>query len=224
MRDNHAVIAVDHTCQYILRQVDILQRHIGKRRLPVHLRLEKPDPAARKILHVESRRCHQDTRNLACGNELRVQHQVYIEILLQIVLRLAHELHIAYPRHGMCNIMLLGKDTGDHIHLIARRHCHEHIRALHSRIVHRDRARSICHHCQHIKRILHGLQTCRVAIDHDDIHLLLRQQLGNAVPQLSHSNNHDVHSMTPFLLRFIVHLFHIKVKNLESPLYPAQKK
>ena len=193
MRDDHAVIAEDHPREHPRRQLDIAELLPRERRAPPHARLEQPHLPMREILDIERRRRHEDAVDLRRRDELRVQHEVDIEILLEILLGLAHELHIADARDRMRDAVLLREDAGDHVHLVARRHRDEDIRAADVRLVHRDGARAVRVDREHIERILRPLELRGILVDHDDIERLLRQKLRNAVPELPCPDNDNPH-------------------------------
>ena len=171
VRDDHAVVAEDHAGQHALRELDVLERDVCQRRRAAHLRLKQPDLAVREVLDVEGRRRHEDAVDLVRRDELRVEHEVDVEVLLEVVPRLAHELHVADTGDRMADAVLLREDTGDHVDLIAGRHGDEDVGPADVGVVHRDGARAVGEDGQHVERVLDRLQLAFIVIDDDHIEL-----------------------------------------------------
>ena len=171
VRDDHAVVAEDHAGQHALRELDVLERDVRQRRRAAHLRFEQPDLAVREVLDVESGRRHEDAVDLVGSDELRVEHEVDVEILLEVVLGLAHELHIADARNRVADAMLLREDAGDHVDLVAGRHRDEDVGPADIGVIHRDGARTVGEDRQYIECVLDGLQLAFIVIDDDHVEL-----------------------------------------------------
>ena len=171
VRDDHAVVAEDHAGQHALRELDVLQGDIRQRRRATHFRLEQPDLAVCEVLDIERSRCHEDAVDLVGSDELRVEHEVDVEILLEVVLGLAHELHIADARNRVADAMLLREDAGDHVDLVAGRHRDEDVGPADIGVIHRDGARTVGEDRQYIECVLDGLQLAFIVIDDDHVEL-----------------------------------------------------
>ena len=97
----------------------------------------------------------------------------------------------------MPDTVLLGENAADHIHLIAGGHGDEDVRVADVRVIHRNRARAVREDRQHIQRVLHRFELVLVVIHDDDIELLLREQVRDAVPQLARTYNNDTQENLP---------------------------
>ena len=194
MRDNHAMVAENHSGQHPFGQLNILQRNPCQRGFALDFRFKEPDFPVRKVFHVQCCRGHENPVDFVGSDKLGIEHHINIKIFLEIILGLRHELHITDAGNGMLDAMFLGQYTGHHVHFVTGRHRNENIRIPHIRVVHGNGAGAIGRNRQHIQRILGRLQLAFVLVDNHHIKLFLGQKLGNAVPQLPgpHNNNTQI--------------------------------
>ena len=78
--DDHAVIPENHADQYRRRNFQILEGNIDQGRMAAHLRFKQAHLAVGEIFYVQRRRRHDDAVDFLGRNQLRVQHQIDIEI------------------------------------------------------------------------------------------------------------------------------------------------
>ena len=181
VRNDHALVAEDHARENRLWHFEILQRDVRQRRVTRHLRLEEAHLAACEVLDVERGGRHEDAIDLARCDQFGIQHEVDVEVLLQVFLRFRKELHVADACDRVRDAVLLREDARDHVDLVARRHGDEDVRRADVGIVHRDGAGAVRRDRQHVERVLRRFEPRLVLIDEHDIELLVREQLGDAV-------------------------------------------
>ena len=200
MRNNHAMIAEDESCEYAVRQCQRLEFLTGDGGAAADARLEKAHLTLRKVLYVECGGGHENARDFICRDELWVEHEINIKILFEILSCLYRNTHVADARDCVRDAMFFRKHAGDDVYLVALRHGDEDVRALDVGIIHRERTGDICLDRQHIERRLRRLKLTLLAIHDNDIHALLREQRRNAVAQPSRTRNYNPHDES--LLRF----------------------
>ena len=201
VRDNHAVIAEDQPCEDAVRQLQTFQRRARNGGAAADARLEKAHLALREILHIERGGRHEDAIDFVCRNEFGIEHEVNVKIFLEIAPRLYGEIHVTDACDRVRNAVLLCEYAGDNVHLVALRHSDEDVRTLDVGVVHRERACDIRLDRQHVEHRLCRLKLALLAVHHDDIHALLREQRRNTVAQPPRTCDYDPHNES--LLRIL---------------------
>ena len=200
VRDNHAVVTEDESCEYPLGKTQLLERLACDGGAAANACLEKTHLALCEVLHVECGRGHENAIDFVRCDEFRVQYEVDVEVFLEIASCIHCKIHVANAGDRMLDTVLLREYTGDDIYLVALRYCDENVRALDIGVVHRERACDVRLDRQYVQRCLCRFELPLIAVHHDDIHVLLREQCRDAVTQPSSSCNYDPHDDS--LLRF----------------------
>ena len=174
MRDDHAVIAENHAGQDGRRHVHILKGDIDERRMTADLGFKEPDLAVGEVFDIEGGRRHEDAVDFTGRDHFRIEHEVDVEILLQIILGFRQELHVPDAGRRVLDAVFLGHDTGDHIDFIDSRTGDEDIGTADIGIVHGNRAGPVGQDGQYIEIILDDFQPFFIMIDDDDVELFIR--------------------------------------------------
>ena len=194
MWNNHAVVAEDEPRENPLRETQLLERLACDGGAAADARLEKTHLALCEILHVECGRGHENAIDFVCCDEFGIQHEVDIEVLLEIASCLHREIHVANACDCVRDAVLLREYAGNNVHLVALRYGDEDIRALDVRVVHRERTCDVRLDRQYIERCLCRFELAILAVHHDNIHAFLRKECRDAVAQPSSPRNYDPHN------------------------------
>ena len=108
MGDDHALVAENHTDQNRRRHIHILKRHIDQRRMAGDFGFKQTDLAVGKIFDVERRRRQENPIDFAGRDHFRIDDQVDIKILFQIVLGPGQKLHVANADGRVFDTVFLG--------------------------------------------------------------------------------------------------------------------
>ena len=142
--------------------------------MAANLGFKEPHLAIGEIFDVERCRRHEDAVDFAGRNHFRVEHEVDVEILLEIILGFRQELHVPDTGCRIFDAVLLGHDAGHHIHFIDGRAGDEDIGTANVRVIHGDRAGPVGQDRQHIEIILDDFQPFFIMVDDDDVELFIR--------------------------------------------------
>ena len=193
MGDNHVMIPQNKGDQHRRRQGNVLQGPVGHGRAGGNLRFQKPHLPAGKILHVNGGRGHDEAADFTGRNQLRTQHQVDVEIFLDIVHRLRQELRIPDAGNGMGDSVFLRQYAGNDIHLVHGGHRHQQVASRHIPAPHKGRTGAVGLDGEHVQVIPDGLQLFPVRVHHHHIITFVNQKIGNNIAQMACANDNDTH-------------------------------